>query len=67
MSSSPVPNPPHADPSPKQARDVRARAWAFVFNCHGQKNKANASPASRTDDAVWKNAEGVSHVDQRPD
>lgn len=32
--------------TPKQVRDTRARAWAFVFDCH----KKRTAPESRPDD-----------------
>lgn len=43
LSSRPRPNLP-----PEQARDARARAWKFVFECHAKKQAA--SPG-RPDDA----------------
>ena len=33
--------------TPEQTRDARARAWAFVFQCWQEKQKA--APASRPD------------------
>jgi hypothetical protein len=35
--------------TPEQARDARARAWSFIFECWQKKQKA--APASRPDDA----------------
>ncbi len=32
----------HFGPTPEQARDARARAWAFVFDCYA-KNKATGA------------------------
>jgi hypothetical protein len=43
--------------------DVRARAWAYVFDCY---RKKKAAPESRPDDTKLRLAKGVSHVDQRP-
>jgi len=34
---------PHQNISPKQAYDVRARAWAFVFQCWHQKQMITRS------------------------
>ena len=51
--------------SPEEAHDVRARAWAFVFQCWQDKQKGG--PATAPADAPSaRNTEGVSHVDQRP-
>jgi hypothetical protein len=36
--------------SPQQGCDVRARAWAFVFDCY-RKKEAATSPVSRPNDA----------------
>jgi hypothetical protein len=30
----------HSDLATEQARDARARAWAFVFECHARKEGA---------------------------
>jgi hypothetical protein len=35
--------------TPEQIRDVRARAWAFIFSCHERKK---AAAPSRPDDDV---------------
>jgi hypothetical protein len=40
---------PAAGLTPKQAHDARARAWAFVFQCWQERQKA--APASRPNDA----------------
>jgi len=42
--SSPLPNIPL-----EQGRDIRARAWVFVFDCY-RKKEAATSPVSRPDD-----------------
>jgi hypothetical protein len=52
--------------SPEQARDIRARAWAFVFQCWQEKQMA-AEPDSCNDTAIVRNTEEVSHVEQRHD
>jgi hypothetical protein len=36
---------PSAGMTPEQARDTRARAWAFVFECHAKKKAEPAGPA----------------------
>ena len=41
---------PFSGISPEQARDTRARAWAFVFECY-RKKAAATSPVSRPNDA----------------
>jgi len=54
----------------EQARDARARAWAYIFQCWQEKQKP-AEPApepdGRNDGAIVRDIEGVSHVEQRPD
>ena len=42
----------------EQARDIRARAWTFVFDCFRER-KAATSPMSRPNDELLKNTEGV--------
>jgi hypothetical protein len=37
---------------PEQARDVRARAWAFIFDCHARKKAAAHSPDNGPDDGT---------------
>lgn len=44
--------------TPKQARDERARAWAFVFECHAKKK---AGVTSTGDDMRGK-AQSDSHA-----
>jgi hypothetical protein len=57
--------------SPEWARDARARAWAFVFQCWQEKQMATepaAEPDSCNDTAIVRNTEEVSrHVEQRDD
>jgi hypothetical protein len=56
--------------TPEQARDVRARAWAFVFQCWQEKQMTTETapePDNSNDAAIVRNTEEVSHhVDQRP-
>jgi hypothetical protein len=37
---------PLSDTTPEQARDLRARAWLFVFEAHARKNPG-AGPSAR--------------------
>ena len=37
---------PRPGPTPEQARDVRARAWRFVFDCYAKKKPARETPAT---------------------
>ncbi len=48
MDSTPVTYAPRPDTTPDQARDIRGRAWTFVFECHAKKE---AAPESRPEDA----------------
>jgi hypothetical protein len=34
--------------SPEQVRDARARAWAFVFDCHVKKSAAGMTSTNGT-------------------
>ena len=55
--------------SPGQARDTRARAWAFVFQCWQEKQMTTelaAEPDDRNDVSI-RNRKEVSDVDHRPD
>ena len=45
---------PRINTTPDQARDIRARAWAFVFDCH---EKKEAAPESRPEDAERRSNE----------
>jgi hypothetical protein len=49
--------------TPEQARDIRARAWRFVFDCSW---KREAARPGGPNDAIVRNTEEVSHVEQRP-
>jgi hypothetical protein len=49
--------------SPQEGRDVRARAWAFVFECY-RKNEAATSPVSRPRDAERSQSDGASDIIQ---
>lgn len=62
MSSSPVIYTPCPDAAPEQARDIRARAWRYVFYCHEKKNAAGVTSADGDDDYV----EGEDTNDSKP-
>jgi hypothetical protein len=49
--------------SPQQDREVRARAWAFVFDCY-RKKEAATSPVSRPGDAERSQSDGASDIIQ---
>ena len=51
--------------SPEQARDARARAWAFVFRCWQEKPMVT-EPDVRNDVSITNRKE-VNDVDQRLD
>jgi len=40
---------PRPDTTPDQARDIRAWAWAFVFDCHAKKNAAGMTSTNGDD------------------
>ena len=42
---------PDAGVTSEQTRDVRARAWSYVFECFNRHTKKKAAPASGPDDA----------------
>ena len=42
---------PDAGLTSEQARDVRARAWSYVFECFNHHTKKKAAPAGGPDDA----------------
>jgi hypothetical protein len=48
MSSARFANTTDRTATSEQLRDVRARAWSYVFACHAKKE---AAPESRPDDA----------------
>ena len=37
--------------SPQQARDARARVWAYVFECFNRRNGKEGGPPTAHDDA----------------
>jgi hypothetical protein len=39
----------HPDAIPDQARDIRARAWSYVFDCYAKKNAAGVSSTNGDD------------------
>jgi hypothetical protein len=58
----------HTSPSitPEQARDARARAWAYVFSCWHAKQK-NVTPQVAGDQPNDSAAKEVSHVEHSSD
>ena len=42
---------PRINTTPDQARDIRARAWAFVFECHSAKKNAADVTSTGGEDA----------------
>jgi len=46
-------------------RDVRARAWAYVFECY-RKKEAATSPVSRPGDAERSQSDGARNIVQDP-
>ena len=60
---------PDAGLTSEQARDVRARAWAFVFQCWQEKQMTTepvAEPPGRNEVSI-RNRKEVSDVNHRPD
>jgi hypothetical protein len=56
--------------SPQQARDARARAWAFVFRCWQEKQMATepaAEPDGPNDVSIRNRKEVSDDVEQRHD
>jgi hypothetical protein len=56
--------------SAEQARDARARAWAYIFQCWQEKQKPaepTPEPNERNDGALVRDTEGVSCVEHQPD
>jgi hypothetical protein len=51
--------------SPEQARDVRARALIYVFQCWQEKQNAAGVASTNGDDATVKNNKEVSNVNGR--
>ncbi len=56
----------HPHSAGDQARDARARAWAYVFQCWQEKQNAAGAASTNGGDATMRNSKGVSHVNQRP-
>ena len=40
----------HSGISPEQARDARARAWAYAFQCFHRRNEQEGGPYTALDD-----------------
>jgi len=53
----------------EQARDARAAAWSFAFDCYARKRAIESArePDRSSDAERVGNTEGVGHVEQRPD
>ncbi len=49
--------------APEPARETRARAWAFVFDCY-RKKEAATSPERRPDDAERSLNDGARNIIQ---
>jgi hypothetical protein len=56
---------PDAGLTSEQARDARARAWAYVFQCWQEKQ--DAAGMTSTNGMSVKYTEGVSDVEHQPD
>lgn len=41
--------------TPEKARDARARAWAYVFDCFNRRNGKEGGPAKTAPDAAKEN------------
>lgn len=52
VSSSHVVHTSLPDTTPEQARDVRVRAWAFVFDCYAKKKAADVTSTDGSDTKV---------------
>ena len=63
MSSSRITSSLRPSISPQVGRDVRARAWAFVFDCY-RKKKAATSRVSRPQDAERRSSDGARDIIQ---
>jgi hypothetical protein len=42
--------PSHPDITAEQARDIRAHAWSYVFDCYAKKNAAGVSSTNGDDE-----------------
>lgn len=49
MAEAHIPRSPTTGPTPGQTRDTRARAWAFVFDCHANKNAVGVDSTNGDD------------------
>jgi hypothetical protein len=63
MSSVRITYAPRTDTEPEAELFALANVYRFILDCSA---KRPSSRQSRRDDAILRNAEGVSHVDQRP-
>jgi hypothetical protein len=49
---------PHPSMTAKEVRDVRARAWAYVFECYSRREGQQGGPStSRLEDAERRSSE----------
>jgi hypothetical protein len=55
----------HCDISIEHARDARARAWVYVFQCW--QDKQNAAGMTSTNSTSVKYTEGVGDIERQPD
>jgi hypothetical protein len=53
--------------TPDQARDARAKALFYAFECFHRRNAQKGGTATAPNDAMMKQIEGVDHVERRPD
>jgi hypothetical protein len=54
---------PHPKRTSEHARNVRARAWAYAFDCY-RKKEAATSPVRRPDDAERSLDDGARNIIQ---
>jgi hypothetical protein len=65
MSNPPIVYRPREDATPEAELSVLSACYAFILQKHQERKKATRPGGS--DDAMMRQMEGVSHVDQRPD
>ena len=61
MSNSRLTHPPSGSMTLEQARDIRARAWKFIFECFDRHEKEAVSGCGGEDDA----SDGFIHEERR--
>jgi hypothetical protein len=57
---------PYHNATPETELSALAAAYRFIVDCHAQKIPT-PEPDGRNDDAIVRDTEEVSHVEQRPD